>query len=123
MSEKTTTASQEVFGVPGYTVKVEKSVGGMVLVRPDWTSVCVFEGSVPESAIKRIAHQDQKVQGLWRESLAYLMIDPAKYIDYKAALDGEIAVLRRLVHGGAIAEQFTSQAQPRRGQPGARTGR
>ncbi len=112
MSEQATIS--QIFGVPGYAVKIEPSVGGMVLVRPDATSVCVFEGSVPESAIKRVAVQDQKVQGLWRESLAYLMIDAAKYIDYKAALDAEVAVLRRLVHGGAVAEEFGGRGSDRR---------
>ncbi|MEJ7873183.1 MAG: hypothetical protein WKF67_13075 [Rubrobacteraceae bacterium] len=95
-----------IFGVPGYAVKVEPSVGGMVLTRADGTSVCIFEASTPEAAIKRIAAQDAKVQSLWRETLAHLLVDLAQYVDYKAALEGELAVLRRLVHGGAIAEAF-----------------
>jgi hypothetical protein len=105
-SEQSEEQVAPIFGVPGYAVRPVPSVGGMVLVRADGTSVCVFEGSIPESAIKRIAAQDQKVQGMWREALAHLMMDLPKYVDYKAALEGELAVLRRLVHGGAIAEEF-----------------
>lgn len=106
MSESLEQTVSHVFGVPGYAVKPAPSVGGMILLRPDGSSVCLFEGSIPESAVKRVAEQDSKIQAMWRETCAYLLMDPGKYIDYRARLDGELATLRHLVHGGAVAEEF-----------------
>ena len=108
-----------VFGLPGYLVRAEPSVGGLLLVRPDGTSICIMEQSTPEGVVRRICQQDRKVQNLWREMLLVLMVDPVKYIDQQAHIMVEVSVLRYLVHGGAVAEEFG----PRKGARGMGRGR
>lgn len=97
----------DLFGVPGYKVQFVESAGSLMLLRPDRTSVCLFGQSMPENAIKRIALQDQRVLSMFRERLAALLVDDLPgYVNYSAGVEAEIAILRHLAQGGAIAEEF-----------------
>lgn len=102
--------SSDLFGMPGYKI-VALASGGLLLTRPDGSTVFGFDSSMPEGAVKRIAKQDAICQGLFREALMSLMVDLDRYLALRVNLDLELLKLLRLVQGGAINEEF---------QPGAR---
>lgn len=106
MSETEKPQPQEVFGCPGYRIQFPVS-GGMILTRRDGTTVCGFESAMPEGAVRRIAAMDNNVQHTWREMQMALMTDLVQYIALKVRLDEKLVHLRNLVHGGALAEEFS----------------
>jgi hypothetical protein len=95
-----------IFGLPDYKLRSAPEVGGLLLIRADGTSVCVFQESIPENAARQIAMQDRKIQSLFRETVSQSIVDVERYLIYRLRLDEQILELRRLVHGGAVADAF-----------------